>query len=209
MMPFLVLAATLLAGGAWCSMLCYFGPLDAFAGKGAVKKPSPFLLAAFAYGRLVTLGLGVFAALIFRSAGVASFTAGLVGIGFGVGGVVFMSFFSRRYHGMAHCTSYCPMGLVVTLLGRISPWRIKVDGKTCDNCGACEKTCAYRAITKKSRERETTLARCSMCRDCIAVCRKNSLYVYSPFLPKKVAEEIFVTTVAVLHVLFIAAARPY
>ncbi|SBV92136.1 Iron-sulfur binding protein [uncultured delta proteobacterium] len=209
MMPFLVLAATLLAGSAWCSMLCYFGSIEAVAGSGKpVKKARPMMETAIRHGRAAILLLGLASALILRYRGApAMLTLGLVAL-FTAGSLVVMLFVSRRYTGMVHCTAFCPMGLVVNLLGILSSWRLRIDPARCNGCGSCEKVCAYRALDAPCRERGQAALTCSLCRDCMGACPRNAIYLKHALLPAKAGGSVFTVITVALHVLFLAAARP-
>lgn len=209
MMPFLVLVSTLLAGSAWCSMLCYFGSMEAVAGSGKpVKKAPPVLETAMRHGRTAVLLLGLASAVVLRYLDVpATVTLGLTAL-FTAVSLVIMLFVSRRYTGMVHCTAFCPMGLVVNLLGRLSPWRIRIDQSRCNGCGSCERACAYRALDETCRERGRAALSCSLCRDCVGSCPHNAVYLKHALLPAKVSGSVFTVMTVTLHVLFLAAARP-
>lgn len=209
MMPFLVAGATLLAGSAWCGMLCYFGPFDAIAASRKPVRPAPlWLLRAIRYGRAVVLLLGIATALVLRYAGAPletafGFTAFFIAVSLAV-----MLFVSRKYTGMAHCTALCPIGFVVNLLGRLSVWRIRIDTERCTGCGVCEKVCAYRALGEHDRERGRAGFTCSMCRDCIGTCSRQAISMRNFILPARVSGHVFTVIVVTLHVVFLAAARP-
>lgn len=208
MMPFLALFATLLAGGAWCSMLCYFGALDSAAGGGKQVKPlPPSLRPFFRYGRAIVLLLGAAVALTLRFSGAPAMTAASLGIVFMVGCGLVMAFLSRKYAGMAHCSSVCPMGLLVNAVSKLSPWRVRVDAATCDNCGACERVCSYRAMSKESRMNGSPSSRCVHCRDCIGKCPKQAVSLKSRILPDAISEQTFIVFVVIVHVVFLASAR--
>ena len=208
-MPILVLAATILAGTSWCSFLCYFGPFDALASASNKKVPPlpdrlrPWLK----YGRPTVLLIGAAAAvgLGFWEAPINTiliFTAGFILISFGL-----MTGFSRKYSGALHCSAFCPMGLLISLLGRLSPWRIRVKAELCTNCGRCEEVCDNRAITAASRNLGKTGLRCSMCRDCIGRCSAKAIHVWNPLLPERISPYVLTAIVSILHVLFLATAR--
>ena len=207
MMPFIVLAATLLAGGAWCSILCYFGPFDSLAAGTRSVRPYPgWIDSMVRRGRLVVLVTGSLGALGLRALGVDTATAVAIAVAYGVFSLLIMALVSRKYRGMTHCLSFCPMGLVVSVLGRISPWRVRVNSSVCDNCGACEKICKYSAITSESRAVGKTLMRCSLCRDCITVCRNQALFIRCPGLSPRSAWVAFAGLTTVLHVIFLSVA---
>lgn len=208
MMPVLVLVSAFLLGSAWCSLLCYFGSFDALAAGNRAVKPIPQAVSrCVRHGRACILTAGSAAALVLRGSGLSTETAVSIALAFGAAGVAVILFLSRRFRSMVHCTAFCPMGLVANLLGRLSPWRIKVDTARCDNCGACEKICGYRAITPESRAKGGTLLQCSLCRDCTAVCRTHAITLQSVCLAKYLNQRVFVALLAVVHVVFLAIAR--
>lgn len=207
MMPVIVLVSTLLAGSAWCSILCYFGPFDSFAAGNKAVRPYPGALKILLqYGRAIVLVVGSLLALGFHAAGIDAALAVSMAVAFGLLSLMIMAALSKRYQGMVHCTAFCPMGLVANLLGRLSPWRMRVDKDQCDNCGACEKVCKYSAITAESRGVGKTLLRCSLCRDCVGACKKKAIYVYFPGLRRDAAWTVFAGLLAVLHVIFLSVA---
>ncbi|MDL2290951.1 hypothetical protein LJC09_02450 [Desulfovibrio sp. OttesenSCG-928-F20] len=207
MMPVIVLVSTILVSAAWCSMLCYFGPFEAFLIKRKPVQPLPaFLQWALKYGRLTVLISGVLITLGLRQIGIELATAVAVSIAYATGSLIIMAFVSRKYGGMLHCTTACPMGLLVNLLGKFSPWRLRVEPDRCDNCGACEKICLYRAITPESRKAGKALLRCSLCRDCVSVCGKQALYIGCPGLSPDISWKVFTGLLMVVHTVFLSVA---
>ena len=206
-MPFIVLISTLLLGSAWCSMLCYFGPFDALAAKGKTPRPLPRLLqGALCWGRPAVLAVGIGAAFLLKHIGMSTGTAVSLACAYAFLSLLAMAALSRRYGGMVHCTAFCPMGFAVSWLGRLSPWRLRVDSSSCNGCGACEKVCRWRAITPESRSKGRALPRCTLCRDCIGICRKNAISLRCAGLAPQVSEQLFVGVLASLHAIFLACA---
>lgn len=121
---------------------------------------------------LLLLGLGL------STAGVLAWAAA-----FSLCSVLIMAILSRKYGGLVHYTSFCPMGLVVNVLGRLSPWRIRIDAARCNNCGTCEKMCRYAALNSKSRIKGKPLLRCSLCRDCVGACPHKAIRLCCPGKP--------------------------
>lgn len=207
MMPFIAIACVLLTGGAWCSMLCYFGPFDALAaGNRAVRPPSRGLSLALRYGRQTALITGVLGALGLRAVGMSAESAVTLACVYGLASLAIMAVFSRRHHAMTHCSAFCPFGLLVNIAARATPWRLRVDTGRCDNCGACEKVCRYRAITGESRARGGTLWRCTLCRDCVGACPEGALSLRCARLSPEFSWRLFTGLVSVLHAVFLSVA---
>ncbi len=207
MMPVILTLAVLLSGSAWCGLFCYFGPLDSLAaGTGAARPAPPALRTALRHGRLAVLLTGCAVAAMLRKAGADTAAALSLTLLFALASLAFMAFVSRRYRVMAHCTGFCPIGLAVNALGRLSPWRMRVDSAKCDNCRACEAVCKYAAITRESRAAGKTLFTCSLCRDCAAVCKPGAVALACPGLSREKAASLFVGLVSGLHALFLAVA---
>jgi ferredoxin len=211
-MPILYLSTLLLAGPAWCSHLCYIGAWDDAASRLCGASPGPLPRRAWAF-RLLTLGLTVALALGLRFLGVPGPAAALAAAAFGLLGVFVMLAASRRRGMMVHCTAYCPIGLIGALLGRISPWRLRMDSG-CDRfsrCGRCTAVCRYGALG----ERDVTLGRpglsCTLCGDCVGVCpRKNPATHMGYRLPRlspHTSRRVFLAVVISLHAVFLGVAR--
>ena len=205
MMFIIVLLTTLLAGNLWCSSLCYFGAFDALAaGSRGVRPYPPKLRFALQYGQLIVLSGGLLLALGLRTAGVSPMTAAAVAVAFALLSLLLMVLLSRRHAGMLYCTSVCPMGLLTRWLGRLSPWRVRVDAQRCDDCGICEKICKYQAIPLASRAAGKTLSRCTLCRDCIGACAAKAIFIHFPGMAPDRAWGLLTGLTTVLHVLFLS-----
>ncbi|MGL6194094.1 MAG: 4Fe-4S binding protein [Thermoguttaceae bacterium] len=206
----LVLIATLLLGSAWCSMLCYFGPLDSFAaGKQPVKTLPPFLQWLLKYGRLLLLCLGITVAILFHSFQTPVEIVLAASFLFVAASLLVIVTLSRKYNSMIHCTAICPFGFLVDVFGKLASWRLAVNVDKCNNCGVCEKVCRYRAISTEARERGKMELQCSLCLDCISVCKKDAISLRSTWFPlsSTAAKRVFLVTLVVVHVVFLAFAR--
>ena len=199
--------AVLLLGSAWCSHLCYFGPLDALAARGRPLRPLPrFWQVMVVWGRPLVLVLGALLAFVLGRLGLSVASAVALALAWGLLSLMIMALVSRRYGGMVHCTAFCPMGLVVSLVARLSPWRLAVQADRCDQCGACERICAYRAITPASRAQGQSTWRCSLCRDCVGVCHRQAITIKGPYMAPRTAWHVFVGLAGLLHGLFLGVA---
>lgn len=203
-MPALLAATVLLAGPAWCSHLCYFGAFDQLA---ASRRKRPGALPRF--GTPLRVGLAatvVLAALGLRWLGAPGWLAATCGLGFGLAGVAVMLAWSRRTGTMIHCVLVCPIGLVVNLLSKLSPWRLRIaDG--CTGCGACAATCRTGALEPEDIERRRPGFTCTLCGDCVGACREGRITYRLGSLAGHRARATFIALVAALHAIFLALAR--
>ncbi len=203
-MIILFAVTVILVGPAWCSHLCYIGAWDNWAVQG---RQSVGAVPGWAKALRWAIAFLVFGTAIGLSASGAppSLALALAAL-FGVGGLLTMLFWSRRSGYMAHCTVYCPMGLVANLLGKINPWRVVI-ATGCCQCGVCSRNCRYGALTGTDiRDLRAGLS-CSLCGDCLSACPHGHLHYRFPGLSKQTARTAFQVVVVTLHAVFLGVAR--
>lgn len=203
-MLFLLGFTLLLVGPAWCSYLCYIGAWDNLAAKNK-KMPGtlPTWKNRIRWGIFL---LVVFIALVLRISGVPSIVAIILGALFGLLGVGILIFISRRIGLMVHCITYCPIGLLVNWLGRISPFRLSITDN-CTDCGACRLACRYEALDRIHIQERKPGITCTLCGDCINKCKDNALeYQFFGIRSPRVFH-FFIILVASFHAVFIGVAR--
>jgi polyferredoxin len=203
-MPFLFLATIVLVGPAWCSYLCYFGAWDALA--AGRKGRAGALGAAWSRLRYALFVLTPIVALSLRFAGASGGLAAAVAGGFGAIGALCMATLSARRGVMVHCSSLCPLGVASMLLGKVSPFRVRI-GETCTDCGRCTKVCRYNALNPEHVRRRRPGANCSLCGDCLGACREGAIDYRFPGLTGSAARWIFLILVVSLHAVFLGVAR--
>lgn len=196
----------LLVGPAWCSHLCYIGAWDGLCAGGVRPSKSRTLPRGFRHARAFTLAGTILLALGLRSAGIDGGTAVLAAAAFGIGGIAVMLLVSRRTGTMVHCTAWCPMGLATGILGRISPWRLRIHSG-CTHCGACIRACRYGALDREALAAGRPNIRCTLCGDCLSACSHRQIGYSLPLLHPNTARTIFLVMVVSLHALFLAVAR--
>lgn len=200
----LLLGTIVLVGPAWCSHLCYVGAWDELAAH-ARKHPGalpPWRHAA--RGGMLALVLG--AALALRAWAVPPLNAALVALGFGAVGLGVTLVVSRRLGVMAHCTVFCPVGLVVDLLGRLNPFRVRIaDG--CTACGACSAACRYQALEPAHLAARRPGLTCTLCGECLPKCRQGFMHYHLPGLSPRTARIAFLALAAALHAVFLGLGR--
>jgi NAD-dependent dihydropyrimidine dehydrogenase PreA subunit len=197
-------ATILLVGPAWCSYLCYIGAWDNLAAR-AKKIPGPLLPWRHAV-RIGILILVLIATILLRILGIPGLLAVILAAVFGLLGVAIMVFFSRKFGGMVHCITYCPIGLAANWLGRISPFRLRITAK-CTECGACRLACRYEALKVTDIEKRKPGLTCTLCGDCITRCKENALEYKFLEMKPTAARCVFIVMAASLHAVFLAAAR--
>lgn len=203
-MPVLFLSTILLTGPAWCSYLCYFGAIDGIA---ASKKNNPlFPKEEWKTLRFFTTLLIVVTALVLRKFETSPLIAIVGAISFGGTGVLITIGISRTQGIMGHCSYYCPIGLISNLLGKISPFRIKIES-TCSNCMACVPVCRYSALSAKSIAAGKPGFNCTLCGDCVNSCISHSINYKFLNLSSEKSRVLFTVTIAVVHAVFLGIAR--
>lgn len=219
LMVALFLATIVAVGPAWCSHLCYVGAWDnAFArrrAKAGVGGTEPGTRRGDETRRRwlhrldprwVTLAITVLGALLLRRAGASALTATLLGGAFGIVGVLLMATASRRSGLMVHCTRYCPIGALAVTLGRINPFRLRINAG-CRGCSLCVPVCRYGALREEDLERGRPGINCTLCGDCLSSCRRGLIEFRFPGLSPRSARGLFVVLIAALHALFLGVGR--
>jgi ferredoxin len=210
-MPILFVSTVVLVGPAWCSHLCYIGAWDDQCSRLGPKRTRPLSRRWAIGGRLVALILTCGAALLLHSLAVPAATAAVLAAGFGIAGLGVMLFVSRYLGVMAHCTAFCPIGLLGNILGRLTPWRVAITLSTCTQCGTCARVCRYSALTPAEIEVGAPGLPCTLCGDCIGACPHDSMAyrLIGPFrnVSPGSARAVLAVLLAVLMALFLGVAR--
>jgi len=204
-MPILYLSTLLLVGPGWCSHLCYIGAADDACARLGRKIPRR-LPGRLVYWRLATLALAAGLATGFRAMGVGTAVAVASAAVFGLIGLGVMATASRAAGVMVHCTMFCPIGLIGNVLGRISPWRVRI-GPGCDGCGRCSRACRYLALSPADLARGRPGLSCTLCGDCVGACPSGRIGFRFPGLSPDAARRAFLTLVVALHAVFLGVAR--
>lgn len=203
-MTILFLSTLLLSGPAWCSHLCYFGALDAWASsrskplstgtkwKWAVKFSILFFVVA--------------ATLILRWFQVPILLATSLAVAFGIVGIGIMIFVSGRKGSMIHCVLYCPIGTLVNLLRYVNPFRMAI-APSCNSCMKCNMVCRYDALKPEDIKSGVPGITCSLCGDCLGSCRQNSIHYKFLGLSPVAARNLYLIITVTLHTVFLAVAR--
>ncbi len=201
----LFLSTLVLVGPAWCSHICYLGAWDNLAAQLGPRRPRalprwslPARVALLVALMGVAYGLG--------RLGASPLLAGSLALLFGLVGVGLMLVISRHRGAMVHCALYCPLGLVANLLGKISPFRLRIS-EGCTACGRCTLACRYDALGPERLAAKRVGLSCTLCGDCLPSCKSGDIRMWLPGVSPPVARAIFVTLVVALHAASLCLAR--
>ena len=77
------------------------------------------------------------------------------------------------WRGRLYCNTLCPVGAVLSLLGRKPLYRISLSQSMCVSCGMCEAACKGGAIDAKAKS--VLAENCVMCFNCIPACKRGGV----------------------------------
>ena len=77
------------------------------------------------------------------------------------------------WRGRLYCNTLCPVGAVLSLLGRAPLYRISLSQSMCVSCGMCEAACKGGAINAKAKS--VLAENCVMCFNCIGACKRGGV----------------------------------
>lgn len=203
-MPILFGCTLLFIGPAWCSYFCYIGGWD-FLASQQIKRPRSMPKWRQTV-RLTLLVLVVSIAYLLGQSGMAVSVAIWTAALFGLVGIAIMASVSRRQGNMVHCTLYCPIGVVANVLGKISPFRLRIND-SCTACRKCSMVCRYDALSPADLDRKKPGLSCTLCGDCVGSCKDSFIQYSFPGLSPQLARTIFVIIVVSFHAVSIGIAR--
>ena len=79
------------------------------------------------------------------------------------------------WRGRLYCNTLCPVGALLSLLGRAPLYRITLSQDMCVCCGMCEAACKGGAID--SKKKSVLTENCVMCFNCIPACRRGGVTI--------------------------------
>lgn len=204
-MPILLISTILLSGPAWCSQLCYFGAFDHFASTRN-KRKAKYTQKNKTVIRYTVLTIIILSAFLLRLLNVTEPYVSVLAVIFGLIGIGLMVFRSRKKGIMTHCSSYCPVGTIVSLSKKVSPFRFKLN-QDCTKCMKCIKECKYDALNVSNIQKGIIGNNCTYCGDCVSTCNHQALEYNFPGLSRLNAENLWIIITVTLHACFMAIAR--
>lgn len=204
-MLILFISTIFLVGPAWCSYLCYIGAWDDFVSRQASTiKP---LSKKTKWFQFINLILVIVVAYLLHLFNISWQIATFLAIIFGIIGLIIMIYFSKQRGQMVHCTTFCPIGFLSNILGKISPWRLKINPNLCSQCKKCISVCRYNALDLSKLTKGTPNISCTLCGDCIDECKSKAINLYLLNLNPSLSQKIFFTVISSIHAIFLGVAR--
>jgi polyferredoxin len=182
---------TLVSGGAFCGWVCPFGFIQDVLASLRRRLHLPELVVpdgldrVLRYGRFVTLALILYQTIstvklwfadydpyrllygldwLFEPNVLTSWPAYLITVG-----VLFVSFFLER----GFCRYACPLGGAISVLGKLSLFRIRRSAGGCKGCAVCEVPCPVKLHVASAN---IVSSNCIGCMACVEACpRKGTL----------------------------------
>jgi polyferredoxin len=190
---FFWLSMVVLFGRGFCGWICFFGGLD--QGCAALSRRRIFKLGKwerwarlFPYALVLLLILVAVVALyplycawicplrlLYDPPEVTTSLDWLAAVIFVTGGMGLMVVGPLVTRKRFHCSYFCPLIPMNSLVGLVSPFRVKVDRSKCNDCKICIRTCPHSAMTEESLAKGTVTIECSRCGKCMQECPQGAI----------------------------------
>ncbi|MFN3412248.1 MAG: 4Fe-4S binding protein [Exilispira sp.] len=91
--------------------------------------------------------------------------------------VIAFSFLTKK---RVQCMSFCPFGALISILNKISLFKVKIDKDKCTGCGKCADSCSVMSIDEnsitKNKEKDFNIfLTCTKCGNCIEKCPAKAI----------------------------------
>lgn len=73
------------------------------------------------------------------------------------------------------CALICPFGAMVSICGKVSPYRVTINKDKCVRCGKCQDVCPVFAIDDISSGEYKISSYCNKCAKCSDICPKHAI----------------------------------
>lgn len=74
------------------------------------------------------------------------------------------------------CSFLCPLGAINSLSNKITPFTVKIDKNSCNECFKCVEVCPLYAITREDIKAGKVSLFCSKCGKCVDACSKRAIH---------------------------------
>jgi len=90
-----------------------------------------------------------------------------------LGLVVILPVLTRK---RTQCSFLCPLGAISSLSNKITPFTVKIDKKTCNECFKCVDVCPLFALTHEDVKNGKVSIFCSKCGKCVDACSRKAIH---------------------------------
>jgi polyferredoxin len=74
------------------------------------------------------------------------------------------------------CSFLCPLGAINALSNKITPFTVKIDKTSCNECFKCVEVCPLYAITREDIKAGKVSLFCSKCGKCVDACSRKAIH---------------------------------
>ena len=74
------------------------------------------------------------------------------------------------------CSFLCPLGAINSLSNKITPFTVKIDKSSCNECFKCVEVCPLYALTREDIKAGKVSLFCSKCGKCVDACSKRAIH---------------------------------
>ncbi len=74
------------------------------------------------------------------------------------------------------CSFLCPLGAINSLSNKITPFTVKIDKNSCNECFKCVEVCPLFAITREDVKKGNVSLFCSKCGKCVDACSRKAIH---------------------------------
>ena len=74
------------------------------------------------------------------------------------------------------CSFLCPLGAINSLSNKITPFTVKIDKSSCNECFKCVEVCPLYALTPEDIKAGKVSLFCSKCGKCVDACSKRAIH---------------------------------
>ena len=74
------------------------------------------------------------------------------------------------------CSFLCPLGAINSMSNKITPFTVKIDKNSCNECFKCVEVCPLFAITREDVKKGNVSLFCSKCGKCVDACSRKAIH---------------------------------
>lgn len=206
---FMWLVSVLVLGRGWCSWACFYGGIDEGFSK-ILRKPllnTKNMNPKLRYLPFAILILVVFWAFIAMEPvycewlcplklvteynevnSLTTYIQAIIFITLGMGLLFILPILTKK---RTQCGLFCPLGAFQSVVGKVNPYRVKIDPEKCIGCGKCQTACPTFSISDENLAAREIGITCTRCGKCMEVCPQGAINYSLAGVPFSTNDRIF------------------